>query len=145
MATKTFLTLGFMGAVILISSTHSSAQQVIYFDSLTSATGSSLNGKSPFPDLTGASWVADSGINKTATGATLGTGDSAYLPFHPTLGDDYTVTLDVLSSDGTTNVGGGFTRFDSTSQFYGNGQEAYIYATLWPCVLHRQLYHGAVF
>ena len=126
MKSNIFLILGLVSAITVISPTRTSAQQIIYSDSLTNAAGAPLNGTSPATDTTGATWIADSGINETATGATLGTGDSAYLPFTPILGDDYTLTLDILDSTGTTYVGDGFTRFDTTSQFYGNGQEAYM-------------------
>ena len=126
MPSKTLWVLGLVGAVTLITSTPSPAQLVIYSDALV-GTGT-LNGTSPLTDTTGSAWIADSGISKTATGLVLGSdGDSAYLAFTPTLGDNYTLTLDVLSSVGTNGVGLGFTQNDDiTNQFYGDGQQFWM-------------------
>jgi hypothetical protein len=117
-----------VGVFTLISSPRSSAQQTIYYDSLTNTTSTGLDSTSPNPDTTGDTWIADSGITETSTGTTLGAdGDSAYLAFTPTLGDDYSLTLDVNNSTGTNGVGVGFTQNDdTTNQFYGDGQQFWM-------------------
>ena len=103
----------------------------IYSDSFPGSSGSPLNGTSPATDATGAAWAAylinaDGSVNVPNNSGSL----NAYLPFTPTSGQIYTLTLGINATSGTGWLGLAFLS-SGTDLTSGGGVPLYQNATPW--------------
>jgi len=133
-------TLLLTSAVLLAFAGSASAQVILYQDSFTGgspSTPAGLNGSTPttdnldingnllLPSGTAATWLADGAWATNGSSATVSTSaaSNAFLPFTPTLGDDYTLSA-TLSTSGLDWLALGFTSATSGTNFFYNNPGA---------------------
>jgi hypothetical protein len=106
--TKKYLSAGILAVAMMVCGISQASAAVIYSDSFSGSSATELNGSTPSITTGGATWIAsgewlaDGSVSTTFVSPEVNTDVVAYLPFTPTSGNIYELSLTGLTVTGSS-------------------------------------------